>query len=265
MKPYVPLFQRPWTLPSSGRAIELLDAKPEQIDLVDMATMLAAAPRFNGSTASEDGVTISIAQHCVMAADILFARTGRRDMGAAGLAHDGHEYIVGDESTPKQKATGLALARVAKAEGLRLVDAQGAEVSLPGLYDRGMAALKDGLDAVIYPKFGLPWPLPADIHAAVKQVDRDLLVAEAARCLPEPPWTGGFPNDPPIDLDVFCEDGVYAPWPAARAAQEFIRRAALYAPDCALVKGLVDDMIRGERFVLLDEPEDNRRQEFAPA
>lgn len=236
MKPHVPLAQRPWTLSRSCRPVYLLDPKPEQIDLLDMAAALAAAPRFGGGAASADGVAVSIAQHCVMAADILFARTGRSDMAAAGLAHDGHEYVIGDESTPKQKATGLVLERLAQEQGLRLVDASGAAAAFPAFYDHAMTAMKDGLDAVIFPKFGLPWPPPPDIKAAVKQVDRDLLVAESAYGYRDIPWTGGFPDEPPIDLDAFSDDGVYESWTAERAAEEFIDRVGRYAPDCELFR-----------------------------
>lgn len=78
----------PWMVTATGRRVDLLDPKPEQIDIQDIAFHLAGINRFTGAT------RMSVAQHSV-----LVSRLCQR-MPLAGLLHDAHEAYLGDISRP---------------------------------------------------------------------------------------------------------------------------------------------------------------------
>ncbi len=80
---WVPLF--------SGKRFWPEDPRPEDIYLEDIVHSLARINRFNGHTK----VPYSVAQHCVMVADILPQRLKMR-----GLFHESGEAVLGDIVTP---------------------------------------------------------------------------------------------------------------------------------------------------------------------
>ena len=75
----------------SGRQVSLLNPKPEQIDIGDIAHGLAFQCRFNGQTSR----FYSIAQHSMMVASML-----PDHLKLAGLLHDAAEAYVGDVVQP---------------------------------------------------------------------------------------------------------------------------------------------------------------------
>lgn len=246
IKPHVLLAERPWTQLGEMGGCEILDPNPLHIDLGAMARSLSAQPRFTGHR--KLGVpSCSIAQHSVTGADIIYRRTGSAMKAAAFIIHDAHENLLGDIGTPQQTAMGLALQ--AASERLGLVDASGRPVDMTQIFKGAVASIKDNADATIYSAFGLPWPLTKDVAAAVKQMDLDLLMAEANYYLGEPPWTGGFPDAPLIDLDA--ELGrPYAPMTADDAAVAFIERVTRFCPaDCLAIR-LFEDGIDA----VMDDP-----------
>ncbi len=121
-----------------------------------MATVLARTPRFGGHT---DRGVYSVAQHSREGAYAVLRDTGRRDCAAAFLLHDGHEYIIGDIATPVVDA--LAAHAVLVSGDLNSAD----------VVKRAVRSLKSTLDEAIHKAAGIPWPLPPDVRAIVKEYD----------------------------------------------------------------------------------------------
>lgn len=92
----------------TGKRIDIPDPKPEQIDIVDIATQLSRLPRFVGATSRH----FSVAQHSMIVAYLSVAITEhysppphldgflRQQMLKEGLLHDGHESYMGDTPSP---------------------------------------------------------------------------------------------------------------------------------------------------------------------
>lgn len=208
------LAASPWVLTGAGCAVDLLTPSPETIDLdVDVAEALARLPRFVGHVR---GGPYSVAQHCVIGADLL-AREGE-DLAAAFLLHDAHEAYLGDIATPAQTAIARAAAQAGAAAGLNL--------DVGDYVLMGLADLKARLDKAIHAAAGLRWPLTPAQQARVKAMDVAMLTHEARRLLPTPPRAGGFP---PIAIPLRLGDKL-AVWPWPRAADEYRDRLARYCP-----------------------------------
>ena len=158
-------FRGPWLQTLTGRKLFLLDPRPEDISLDDIAGHLAKVPRFAGATTHH----YSVAQHCVLVAwCIPFGHPAR----PYALLHDAHEAYMGDRTTPVKAA-------------LRY---------LAGDSD-WFSVLAGKLDAAIHARFDLPWPPSPEIAAVVAHADavmlatekRDLLAAEMDWNYPLPP------------------------------------------------------------------------------
>lgn len=171
----------PWTqvlgTDGKGKRFDLVNPRAEDVDFVAMATVLARTPRFNGHT---EGGSYSVAQHCREGAYAILRETGDAYAAAAFLLHDGHEYIIGDQSTPVRDA----VAWYAVAES--------GDLYADRIVRSAIASLKLALDQAIYKRAGLGWPLSPAVHALVKEYDIRMLRTEAdARMAPRPePWEG---------------------------------------------------------------------------
>ena len=158
-----------WVQTARGGAFDLLEPTPEQVHPADLAEHLAKIPRFAGATPN---IVISVAQHSVFVAEAL-----PRDLRAYGLLNDGHEAYLGDDQGPKVNAmTVLAPRALAAVRQLRLRAA-----------------------AAIHTRFGLAWPPPVEVAAAVNRVDARALAAQKLHFMaPEPrPWIS-LPGRPPL-------------------------------------------------------------------
>jgi 5'-deoxynucleotidase YfbR-like HD superfamily hydrolase len=97
------MSRQPWIQTYTGKAFELLDPKPEQIDIVDIAHALSNLCRFTGHSKQH----YSVAQHSCLVATIT-ERMWWEEHGSpcpppvllAALLHDAPEAYVGDVSTP---------------------------------------------------------------------------------------------------------------------------------------------------------------------
>lgn len=91
----------------SGRRLDLLNPKPEDIEIEDIAHGLARVARWNGQTVGDHA--FSVAQHSVLVANIVAAI--ETDFSArllcAALLHDAAEYVIGDLISPFKSAIGL--------------------------------------------------------------------------------------------------------------------------------------------------------------
>jgi hypothetical protein len=91
----------------SGRRLDLLAPKPEDIEIEDIAHGLARVARWNGQTVGEHA--FSVAQHSLVVTDILAVLEpafSARQL-CAGLLHDAAEYVIGDLISPFKAAIGL--------------------------------------------------------------------------------------------------------------------------------------------------------------
>ena len=160
-----------WVQTFSGTAVDLLQPRPEQILLIDVAHALSRIARFNGHTRGP--LPWSVAQHSLLVESLLPDGADPATRLLA-LLHDAHEAYLGDMTTPVHRAL-LALMPVA-------VDP--------------VETLKAGLDVAIRGAFALPEPSEAQRAAIVAadllalRVERDALMAPPPRewvPLPEPP------------------------------------------------------------------------------
>ena len=193
-----------WIQTFTGKAIDILDPKPEQYCIEDIAHALACKNRFAGMTREP----YSVAQHCVLGARTLEAAGG--SLALAFLLHELDEVALQDEH-PYLKAR-MSIDVGANWDWLSYRDlaASHAEVALEGL----------GLE-------GLPFP------PEVGAVDLRMLATEKRDLLgPSPkPWR--------IDLDgVLAFKETITPWPWYQAERSFLRAFARYFGACRAVRAL---------------------------
>lgn len=129
-----------WIATYTGKRLDLLDPKPDQIDLNDIVVALARMPRFTGHTTQ----FYSVAQHSV-----LVAWQTPMDLRLQAVLHDATEAYLGD------------LARPIKA------------------LCPGYRAIEDRLWHAIAERFGVPVELRPEVRAADDRLlmteKRDLL------------------------------------------------------------------------------------------
>jgi len=80
----------------TGRFVDLMDPKPEQISLADIAQGLSAAPRFGGQISR----FYSVAEHSVRCAEEAERMMLSQPARLATLFHDAHEAYTGDIIAP---------------------------------------------------------------------------------------------------------------------------------------------------------------------
>jgi len=165
---------------ASGRRISLVAPRPEDIDWRDVAAGLGRQTRFNGQT---QVMFFAVAEHSIRGAAVarrpdlwspwLAARLAGADidlLARAFILHDGHEYVLGDFTTPAVGAVAAIADEISReppynSHGALIVKA-------------AIAEAKRRLDAAIHAKAGLPWPLPAPVAAGVKALDAVMLATE---------------------------------------------------------------------------------------
>jgi len=143
---------RAWQRMLSGRRLDILSPRPEDIEIGDIAHGLARVARWNGQTFGRHA--FSVAQHSVVVADIAAARNP--DWSAswrlAALMHDAPEYVIGDLISPFKSAIG---------DDYRVMEKR--------------------LLGAIHLRFGLPEQLPDDVATKIKDADRIAAFFEATR------------------------------------------------------------------------------------
>lgn len=131
----------------SGGMIDPLAPRPEQIKLVDIAHALSNICRFTGHTRQ----FYSVAQHSALVARLL-----PPELRLWGLLHDASEAYIADVAQPVK----------------------------PRL--QNYREIEDRLQRVVCVRFGLRWPMPAEVLEA----DLILLATERRDLMPgnSPPW-----------------------------------------------------------------------------
>lgn len=200
----------PWLQTGSGRAFDLTDPKPGSIDFgVDVAEALARIPRFTGHVRAG---AYSVAQHCVLGAEMLFAETGRADLAAAFLLHDAHEAYLGDIASPIVVALDAVQAERGRIAGTMSPAA-------------AIRILKARLDAVIHAAAGIAWPLPEEVTKTVKLWDARMLITERNHLMARPPEPWALEHLEPIVMR-----GGIKVWSWPHAADQYLSCLRQWCP-----------------------------------
>lgn len=179
-----------------GTIMDLALPLPEEVNFREMAAVLSRLPRYNGLLGA---TAYPVAQHSVLGAQAMQAETGSDFLAALFLLHDGHEWLLGDQTRPQQQ----------------LFDGM-----LDDAFSRMRTAAAAAWDDAIYRAAGLPAPeaWPGDWRTAVKSMDERMLVAEvteiAGLCAAKA--MGLKPAKRP------AVRGRIEPWPAMKAEMAFL-------------------------------------------
>lgn len=146
-----------------GKAFDLVNPRPEDVNFQHMAIVLSRIARYAGHT--ERG-SYTVAQHCVEGANAIIRDGHGRLAAAAFLLHDGHEYITTDMPTPIMDALRVHATIITGSP------------HAGDIVKQSMTSLKHTLDAVIYEAAGLPWPLPPEVRKIVAEYDLRMLQTE---------------------------------------------------------------------------------------
>lgn len=191
-----------WSFASDGSLIDIADPRPEVVCFIEMGNVLSKLARFDGRN---PGPAFSVAQHSVMGAQAIINEGGSPAEATLFLLHDGHEYLVGDQSTPSRDLYASACTEL-YGEG-RLVDA--------------VAACKAAWDEAIYFAAGLPGPEAWTKKQAslVKSMDERMVRAEAIALFGQRA-SSRFPRSKPPNLTSAIKA-----WAPMKAEEEFRKLA----------------------------------------
>lgn len=143
-----------WLPDVTGRAIDLVEPQPEQVDFAAIAHALSHVNRYGGN----GDQPCSVALHTLIGLDLC-----PEPLKAHWLLHDCHEARLGDIATPVQEA----LAAVADA----------ARPGFGEIVRRTIVDFKRRHDAVIHAAAGVPLP-NASQREEIKALDRRCLATE---------------------------------------------------------------------------------------
>lgn len=173
----------------TGRRFYLTNPSPADVDILDIATALAATPRFGGHTKFFPRI-YTVAQHCVLTSGLVSPEAQQW-----ALMHDAPEAYINDVSTPLKRLIG---------QKYRDVEAE--------------------VDSAICRKFNVCWT--EDIGREVKDADTKMLFWEARYLLRKPQlvdddWAAVVEKPEGSLDDVFL--GIY-PWSPEAARTRFLER-----------------------------------------
>lgn len=192
-----------WIQTFTGRAFDLLDPKPKQIDPLDIAHALSNLCRFTGHVRT----FYSVAQHSCLVAEIVsdLWRSGPSGrpcpelVQLAALLHDAPEAYIGDVSTP--------LKRAIRGEG------QLSE------YD----VIEERIAGAVLHRFLWPGAAPDEsVSTLIKRADMIALATEHAALFDGPtprPWGLELPQPWPYKI---------TPWSPAMAQVQFMQAFHFY-------------------------------------
>ena len=188
---------RAWQRMLSGRRLDLLDPRPEDIEIADIAHGLARVARWNGQTTGTHAY--SVAQHALLVESIVAedALEKQRDLLLGALLHDAPEYVIGDLISPFKAALGL-----------------------------DYKTFENRLLGAIHRRFGLPEQLPDGWSRAIKSADRVAAYWEATRLAGFSIDEARLYFDQPREGAGRVPRTVIEAWPTATAQAEFLARFA---------------------------------------
>lgn len=171
----------------SGMVVDLVNPKPEQIYIHDIAWSLSRQSRFNGHTSGS--ISYSVAQHSCWVATRVLHETKDRHAALYALLHDAHEAYIGDIVSPLKN-----IARLSHVVG----------------------DIERALQYTIHQAYDLPPPAQRIIDV-IKHYDRLALAVEAYHLLPSRGNGWGLPTPDDETLALFDN-----PTTSARAYCGFI-------------------------------------------
>lgn len=192
-----------WIQTASGRTFDLLNPRPEDICVEDIAHHLASINRYTGAARRP----YTVAQHSCYVAQLLPQR-----LRLAGLLHDASEAYTGDWSSPLKVAV---------------------RELCPDLIPK----LLKPIERAVEEAFGLTWLTEAD-HAAIKHADLVMLATEKRDLMPldnRPGWgdsAGVVELPPPMPPE---DRKITFPWIFADAKFNFECHFNLYTKRGACV------------------------------
>jgi len=185
-----------WTQTTSGKAFSLTKPNADDVNFdKDVAPQLSRLARFVGATSGD--CAYSVAQHSVLGAESLYVATGSARLAALFTLHDGHEYVIGDWTSPAVEALAERLG---------------------GIVIEAIEDLKHSIDEAIHKAAGIAMPTISEVQI-LRAHDLAMLAAERNALMSPCPsrWRidaiGVKPaNVDPLDL---------RPWDESVAADEF--------------------------------------------
>lgn len=159
---------------NSGIAYYPLDPRPGDIHVPDIAYALSKLCRYGGHCLD----FYSVAEHSVLASYLVPPR-----FALHALLHDAAEAYLVDLPRPIKRS--LALYK----------------------------AIERRNERIIWPHFGLPIDMPAEVHAA----DQTMLMTEKPVLMPPTEWDPRDITDDAADIPIFC-------WDHHEAALQFMAR-----------------------------------------
>jgi 5'-deoxynucleotidase YfbR-like HD superfamily hydrolase len=144
-----------WIETYSGLGFDILETRPEMIQIEDIAHALSQMNRFTGHCR----FPYPVAQHCLLGSYLIHS-----DFALAFLLHDASEAYMGDMNRPLKHFTKAGTE-------YRIVEAK--------------------IQTMIYMRFGCPVIEPVE----VKDIDNQMLYAEKAQLMTGLPWTTKWSND----------------------------------------------------------------------
>ena len=145
-------FPHTWLQMASGKGLDILNPRVEDVDFNDIAIHLANTNRYTGAC------RVNVAQHSVLVAYLMPPGTE-----IYGLLHDAHEAILGDDSTPKKAA-------------LRAISPEGAAA---------LDTLKSRWDLVIWEAARVAPPSEV-VRAEIKRADTMTMAIERREAMAPP-------------------------------------------------------------------------------
>lgn len=168
-----PIRKGDWMQTSLGAQFWPMDPRPEEVRIEDIAAALSKLCRYGGQCLR----FYSVAEHCVHV-----ARHAPAGFELAALLHDASEAYLSDVIRPIKS-------------------------HLTNYLD-----IEAGLERVIAQRFGLPWPMPAE----VKRLDTAILADERDQIMAPPPVPWHQTTEPALGVTLQC-------WTPGFAEREFLR------------------------------------------
>lgn len=202
--------RHPFFTTVSGREIDLVAPRVEDIRFEDIAHHLAQICRYGGACDHQENPTYTVAQHSLV--PLPWISSAARPYY---LEHDAPEYCTGDDTTPKKKALPIVMAQMMHGD-MPLAQLEKLQSAMKKCFDE-----YEGRHArVIHRAAGLQWPVPERIAAEVKHWDRVMLLTE---------WREFMLGDPPeqyrqldgCDIEPMSKS-IGTPWRFERARGEYL-------------------------------------------
>lgn len=195
-----------WFVTYTGRRFFPFDARVEDIDIKDIAHSLSLQTRWNGHCRT----FYSIASHSLACARVVerspfFHTAEYRGIRNWALMHDAAEAYLGDIIRPIKRSLG---------------------VWRDGFHQNVSEAIEEPLLRLIAEKFGLPWPMPQEVH----DIDNRMLVTEAYHLTSYANDKHWIHEKPWCQIKPYGDDHVLIHQMPTMAEETFLKIAREYFP-----------------------------------